>query len=334
MNKLTKTGLVSVAAAIAVALAPQAAFAAKKKTKAHHHHVVHKVNPKTHKITHKVVTHAGPYEHAPSYASAAEVAALRAELAKVRAESAKKSEVKAVADQAAAGDAAVDAKVAKLEENQETDTLFFRGGYAKMSHARGTPNNSPELLVNQTPDNGDGWYVGAGFDHRLTNDLWGLTDLIKLDGEPMFEYKNFGSGNNTLVGTAQLGNAPAGVFLGANSVGNKITEFTLTASPKMKFNTGTPFTPWIIPFGLGIHVISPPSNGVTVLNPGLMVGAGGEVELSKHFVAGIDFRYHFTGNDLKGRLAVRNQVTGQTAFVNTGTSTDGLTTGAYFGFKF
>ena len=135
----------------------------------------------------------------------------------------------------------------------------------------------------------------------------------------MFEYKNFGHSTNTLVN-----------FVGENvtqtgTIRNQVTQFTLTASPKVKINTGTIFTPWVIPFGLGIHVISPPSSGVTVLNPGLMVGAGGEIALLKSLVAGIDFRYHFTGNDLsyKSSNGVLNK-----------TNTDGFTTGAYLGFKF
>ncbi len=332
MNKLTKTGLISLAAAIAVAMAPQAAFAHAKKAakKAHHHHVTHRVNPKTHKVSHRVVTHAGPSyaAPAPSYASAAEVAALRAELARLRNET--KSDVKNVSERAAAADAAVEAKLAKHEEDTvKKNTVFFRGGFAHMDRPR-----SGELLTSNStlssftrPNDTDGWYVGAGFDHRVTNDLWGMTDLVALDTELMFEYKNFGTSTNSLV--SQYG-GPLGGVGATGGIENKLTQFTLTASPKLKFNTGTIFTPWVIPFGLAVHVISPPSSGVTVLDPGLMVGAGGEVELMKSLVAGFDFRYHWTGDDLN--ISSRNVVNGRPVVGKV--SIDGLTTGAYLGFKF
>ncbi|MDD5036879.1 MAG: hypothetical protein PHE55_19310 [Methylococcaceae bacterium] len=327
MKKITKIGLVSLVAVAAAAMAPQAAFAHAKKhvKKGHHHHVHHHVNSRTHKITHHTVTHTGRYEHAPAYATAAEVAALRAELAKARAEN--KSEVRAVSERTAAADAAVEAKLAQHEEDTVSkNTLFFRGGYTQMEHPRHN-----ELLTTHdflTPgynrNEGEGWYVGAGLDHRLSNNFWGLTDLVAVDGEVMFEYKNYGSSSNGLVSSYGAAGVIPNGGVGGN-MKNQITQFTLTASPKLKFNTGTPITPWIIPFGLGIHVISPPSSGVTVLNPGLMVGAGAEVALMKSLVAGMDFRYHFTGDDLRIRSAnnLLNRV-----------NTDGLTTGAYLGFKF
>jgi opacity protein-like surface antigen len=220
--------------------------------------------------------------------------------------------------------------------------LFFRGGYAKMSHAR-----DGELLVNNdllnstagedtSRKDGQGWYVGAGFDHRLTDDLWGISESAAVDGEVMFEYKNFGSNTNSLVN--YLGSnviapdalgLPVGTHTSAVRIKNQVTQFTLTASPKVKFNTGTPLTPWIIPVGLGIHVISPPSSGVTVLNPGLMVGAGAEYKLWKSLLVGLDFRYHFTGND----LAYKAKVPGFGTVLNK-VNTDGLTAGAYLGFGF
>ena len=113
------------------------------------------------------------------------------------------------------------------------------------------------------------------------------------------------------------------------TVENQLTQFTLTASPKIKFTSLGDFRPWIIPFGLGLHVISPPSSGVTVLNPGLMVGAGAEYKLWKDLYAGFDFRYHFTGDD----LAYKARLPGGATLYNK-TRTDGFTTGAYLGFGF
>ncbi|MVF20718.1 hypothetical protein EVC37_03755 [Methylocaldum sp. BRCS4] len=245
-----------------------------------------------------------------------EMRALRSELAKAR------SDAKANAERMDAQQQKVEQQLAEAEEHEKEhhDLLFFRGGYAKMEHGRGYKTSSPEtLLVNTEPNDNDGWYVGAGFDHQLTDDFWGLTDIASLDGEVMFEYKNFGTGTNTLVAIAQtdLGNL--------GRIENKITQFTLTAAPKIKFNNMGNFRPWIIPFGLGIHVISPPSSGVTVLNPGLMLGAGAEYKIWGDLWAGLDFRYHFTGDDLDIK---------SDSGVLKGVDTDGLTAGAYLGFGF
>ncbi|HYE38053.1 hypothetical protein [Methylocaldum sp.] len=242
-----------------------------------------------------------------------EMRALRSELAKARSDS------KANAAQLEAQQQKVDQQLAEAEEHEKEhhDLLFFRGGYAKMEHGRGY-KGLETLLINQEDNDNDGWYVGAGFDHQLTDDFWGLTDMASLDGEVMFEYKNFGTGTNTLIAINET-SAITG------TIENKITQFTLTAAPKIKFNNMGNFRPWIIPFGLGIHVISPPSSGVTVLNPGLMVGAGAEYKIWGDLWAGLDFRYHFTGDDLD--IKSSNGVL-------RGVDTDGFTTGAFLGFGF
>jgi len=328
MKTITKTGLISLAVTAALAVAPQAAFAHKAK-KAH-----------THTKSVKAPAHHHAAAAAPVSSTDAklrqlesEIQALRGELGRTRTET--KSAVAAVAQKAEAQDAAIDAKLVKHEEDTVAkNTLFFRGGYAGMTHNRGN-----ELLTNNAVLNGAGiqnetnggagWYIGAGIDHRLTNDLWGMTDVVALDGELMFEYKNFGSSTNTLVAAASTAVGPVGTL---GTIQNQITQFTLAASPKLKFNTGTIFTPWIIPFGLSINVISPPSSGVTVLNPGLMLGVGGEAEFMKAIVAGVDFRYNFTGGDLS-QTNLRG-LNGLPAVQLKGVSTDGLTAGGYLGFKF
>lgn len=239
-----------------------------------------------------------------------EMRALRSELARAR------SEARANAERMEAQQQKVEQELAKAETQEKKDLIYFRGGYAKMEHGRGYKTQAPEtLLKNKNWGDNDGWYVGAGFDHRLTDDFWGLTDIASLDAEVMFEYKNFGTGENFLVDFAT----------GGEVIENKITQFTLTAAPKIKFNNLGNFRPWIIPFGLGIHVISPPSSGVTVLNPGLMLGAGAEYKIWGDLWAGLDFRYHFTGDDL--------DIKSKSGLLK-GVDTDGLTTGAYIGFGF
>lgn len=228
--------------------------------------------------------------------------------------------------------------------------VFFRGGFAHNDQVR-----NDLLTGNQFAGNylgtGDGvtdqqgWYTGAGFDFSLTDDVWGMMNSTEVMAELMFEYKNFDkkkfSGTNGISGTLQgspNANAPActlinlaanggtggpGVGLGgsaaagtANCNSVTVTQFTLTAAPKIKFMKGSKFRPWLIPVGLGIHVVSPPSNGVTVLNPGAMFAAGAEYQIWKEIKVGLDARYHWTGYDADG------------------VNTNGLTAGGYLGIGF
>jgi hypothetical protein len=80
-------------------------------------------------------------------------------------------------------------------------------------------------------------------------------------GEIMFEYKEFDRKNLDIRALPALANGLPNINL--NTQGSvKVSQFTLTASPKVKFMGGSKFRPWIIPVGLAIHVISPPSDGV------------------------------------------------------------------------
>jgi len=306
MKNLKKTKLITAIAAATIVAVPQIASAHKVKGKAR-----------------SAATSTQSSLEARLQQMESELASLRAEVARNRAEA--KSELKDNAAKDAAQQATVEEKLAKAEESAKDNLLFFRGGWAKNSHARGTNNARSELLASQAltvhpEDDGDGWYVGAGFEHNLTRDVWGMLDGVSVNGEVMFEYKHLGNSYNTLT-SIYPGLTPGGPATSKN----QLTQFTLTAAPKIRYNGLGDFSPWIIPFGLGIHVISPPSNGVTVLNPGLMVGAGADYKLWKDLYAGIDVRYHFTGDDLKAPPSILG---------NKGVSTDGLTTGAYLGFGF
>ena len=240
---------------------------------------------------------------------------------------------------------ALEERVALLERRpvKKDSMIFFRGGWA-----RNDSNRARDLLVNVqglvgTNNKKEGWYAGAGIEHQLTEDLFGLWDGASLWGEIIFDYKQFGKTNlnpigqavgTTLVATAnnvpatltntQVVNpgAPGGAGLNVGPlqpVGSvSITQFTLSASPKIKFMPDSKFQPWIIPIGFDIHVISPPSDGVTVLNTGVQFGAGAEYNVWKNLVLGVDSRYHYTFN------------TTTLSSVNT----NGLTAGGYLGFKF
>jgi hypothetical protein len=257
-----------------------------------------------------------------------EMQALRAELeasrAKAEAESAEaKAEAKDTAQQVQAQQAKVNQGLADLAKHEEKkdDMVFFRGGWAAMSHARHS-----ELLVNNNllsasnfGDDKAGWYVGAGLDHRLSDDTFGISDDLALDGEILIDYKNYGSVNNSFV-SSQLGGIRAQA---------QVTMLTLAVSPKLKYTGIEGFRPWIVPFGLSFNVISPPSSGVTVLNPGLMLGTGLEYNIFKNLWVGADFRYNFTGGDLGYSV----KTAGGKTILNS-TDTDNYTAGAYVGIGF
>lgn len=273
----------------------------------------------------------------------AELRALRAEIARLRAEnraeiqglkqelalsqSQGQADSRRVADKLEAQEQKLEQQVKTnaVEEQAHRNLVFFRSGYTALSNARNGElfiNNVYIADTNPHQGNGNGWYIGGGFDFNVTPDIWGHLEGIQLDAELMFEYKDYGTTQNELVN-----------FLTQKSltIENQVSGFTLTASPKIKFTQLGDFRPWIIPFGLGIHVISPPSSGVTYLDPGLMVGVGSEYRIWEQVYAGVDFRYHFTGGALNYK-STPNTVNGAT--ILNSTDLNGLTAGAYLGFGF
>lgn len=311
MNTLKKSvgTAAAISAAIAVAgLAPQTAFA--HKTSKKHTHTSYSTAPSTRTLVRAEDSRIANLE--------AEVGELRAQLSTQKiAESdlqAKQQQLETqVAEEAA-------------KENAKNNLVFFRGGYASL-----TANRNNELLLNNNilfptgaNGNGNGWYVGAGMDFRATDDLWGATDLVALDAELQFSYMNYGSTQNAFASSVVTGIVGAPV-----AVRNQVTQFMLSASPKLKFNLleGN-LRPWVIPFGLAINVVSPPSSGVTVLNPGLMLGTGLEYRVWQDIWVGTDFRYQFTGGDLNYKTNVGNATLLQS------TPTQGLQAGAYLGIGF
>ncbi len=210
------------------------------------------------------------------------------------------------------------ARIAKLEKADaeqvaasKDNMVFFRGGYARNDY-----NRKGDILTDTAgaagQSNGDqnGWYVGAGFDFSLSDDLFGLHDGTEILAEIMFDYKEF---DNAALGAAALPTV-AGLPNTANQV--TVGQFTLSASPKIKFLKGSDFRPWIIPVGLSLHVISPPSDGVTVLDPGIQFAAGADYRVWNDIYVGADIRYQLTFGDLDG------------------VNTEGFTTGGYVGIGF
>ncbi len=95
-----------------------------------------------------------------------------------------------------------------------------------------------------------------------------------------------------------------------------VNMLRVSAAPKIRFMHGSKLRPWIIPVGLDINIISPPSDAVTVLNTGMQFGAGVDYEILPNIIAGFDGRYHWTPDNLDG------------------VDTDGFTLGGSVGFKF
>jgi hypothetical protein len=75
-----------------------------------------------------------------------------------------------------------------------------------------------------------------------------------------------------------------------------LTSVTIDVAPKIKFMEGSAFRPWIIPAGLDIMVISPPSNQTQYLDVGVEFGVGVEYEVWKAFKLGLEGRYHLMAN--------------------------------------
>lgn len=234
--------------------------------------------------------------------------AMQAELNSVKSESAQAAQKDVEFEEWAAS-------VKAAGEAPKNNEIFFRGGYARNDNTRNgvsIQSDVAPVIAQDRPDK-DGWYIGAGFDFELTDNVWGLLDNTEVDAELMFEYKQFAT---DVKGNALATDPTPLVVAGGTPRDVTVNQFTLTAAPKVKFMADSAFRPWIIPFGLGIHVISPPSESITVLNPGIMFGAGADYRIWKDIYVGADARYHLTGHDA-------DEV-----------NTDGLTAGGYIGIGF
>jgi len=227
----------------------------------------------------------------------------------------------------------LNARIAKLEgaeavrsaASDNGNMVFFRGGYANNKMSRNDILTNIGGANGNGPASNDGWYFGAGFDFNLSQDAFGFHDSTEILAELMFEYKEFDrltSAANplaTTVNSAIEGGATDGSNLGIVAGAGSVTmsQFSLTASPKVKFMKGSKFRPWIVPVGFALHVISPPSDGVTVLEPSMHFALGADYNVWNNIYVGADFRYNLTfGNNLDG------------------VNLDGLTTGAYVGIGF
>ncbi|MDQ7090547.1 MAG: hypothetical protein Q9M50_07875 [Methylococcales bacterium] len=224
-------------------------------------------------------------------------------------------------------------KAAPVKTDTKDNMVIFRGGWAHTNDNRGgdlgvtgtgsglldasaigvpTTGGSGDPLVgvagglnaflgggDNTSDK-DAWYFGVGFDFNINNDLFGLMDDTEVAAELMLEYKELSDDTHSLL-------------TGQNVT---VNQLTISASPKIKFLKGSKFRPWLIPIGFDLNIISPPSGAVTVMNPGVVFGAGADYQVIDNIYVGADARYHLTADDIDG------------------VETDGFTLGAYLGLGF
>ncbi|MDP2180444.1 hypothetical protein [Methylicorpusculum sp.] len=232
------------------------------------------------------------------------------------------SELSRVRD-AASRSAADTAKVQELDEwaasvkanpasAAEKDHLFaVRGGWQRFNETRGSVGGPiPGTGINEdvltSPTDEDAFYIGGAIDFNMNNNLFGLMDDTSFGIELGVEYAEIGDRKVNGLGTA----------LGVPLQNVTVNMLRISAAPKIKFMHGSKFRPWLIPAGLDINIISPPSDAITVLNTGMQFGGGVDYDLFRGIVLGADVRYHESFDNIDG------------------VETDGFSLGGSVGFKF
>ncbi len=198
---------------------------------------------------------------------------------------------------------------AKTKDNM----VFFRGGYARFNDDRGgtlDPTSVSALglsskngtLVGPISDK-DAWYFGAGFDFSLDDNLWGLMDDTEVLAELGVNYTQLANRQPNGLSpqeTATIAAATGIVLPAANTESATVNMATVSASPKIKFLKNSAFRPWLIPVGFELNVVSPPSDAITVLTPGMVFGVGADYKIWKNLYVGADVRYHYAPGNVDG----------------------------------
>ncbi|MFA5922082.1 MAG: porin family protein [Methylococcaceae bacterium] len=192
-----------------------------------------------------------------------------------------------------------------VEAKTKDNMVFFRGGYAHFNDDRGgtldptnlgAASNPNGLIVGSITDK-DAWYFGAGFDFSLDDNLFGLMDDTEVLAELGVNYTELGTNQPNGLSpqeAAAVGLPPA------NSQTATVNMATVSASPKIKFLKNSAFRPWLIPVGFELNVVSPPSDAITVLTPGMVFGVGADYKIWKELYVGADVRYHYAPGDVDG----------------------------------
>ncbi len=193
--------------------------------------------------------------------------------------------------------------------------FIVRGGWMRMNDNRGSTAGlaglGQDVLTSEVDK--DAFYYGGAIDFNMNNDFFGLMDGVSFGIELGIEYSELGdrkdSGLDNVITSLTIGNTDLQQSVTVNML-------RVSAAPKIRFMHGSKLRPWLIPVGLDINIISPPSDAVTVLNTGMQFGAGVDYEILPNIVAGFDGRYHWTPDNVDG------------------VETDGFTLGGSVGFKF
>ncbi len=223
-------------------------------------------------------------------------------------------------------------KASPSKASSKDNMVFFRGGYGHADSNRGGTLDPTSfggtsypygtlatLNGNKGIGDQDAWYFGAGFDWSLNDDLFGLMKSTEVFAELMFDYKQLGerASNGLSPDAVAILNTLPGITLpAANTESATVNQLTLAASPKIKLFKGQAFRPWLIPVGFELSVISPPSDAITVLNPGMQFGLGADYKIWNNLFIGADARYHYAPGNIDG------------------VNTNGVTAGGYLGIGF
>lgn len=282
-----------------------------------------------------------------------QMAAMKAELAKMT--SAEPAQEQKVQD--------IETRVAKVEAAAPTapkvigNRVFFRGGYTTMVDDRsngaftdmndvsGAIGAATGLLPSVKNTNDDGWYFGAGFDFLLSRDTLGLLPGTWALAELGLEFRDLGATETHLVGPVAecllLNEVVAGGLNGAvNCTGirgqQNLMMLTVSAAPKLKFNEGGKLRPWIIPAGLDLNVVSPPSDSSNYLDVGVQFAGGVDWELLPGITLGADFRYHLSADltDPEYNAAAVQAARNTGLVLNTDPNLDTWTAGVSLGIGF
>lgn len=253
----------------------------------------------------------------------ADMQALRAEVARVKSET--KTQVQASEDKVTAKQAAVEEEL-QSSRNEKNHRVFFRGGYINWENNRSNQAFTDMYAKDNNRQYGpanlenDGTYLGAGVELSVSENLFGLLDDTEFMTEFMFDWNRNDSheGGKTAIGSP---NGAANIVptiaaatgfnpLGRHLRGVTLSQYTVAASPKIKFLKGSSFRPWLIPAGLTLNVISPPSDAGTSAGPGVMFGIGFEYNVWRNLFLGMDGRYNWVANEFDGVKASYFQMGG------------------------
>ena len=178
--------------------------------------------------------------------------------------------------------------------------IAFKGGFMRLDSDRSNSlfTDAGNPLGTGLNNSQNGWYDGAWLDLALSKDAWGMMNGTWAVGEIGLQFNRISSKVVTNTGNIGVGTTPpAGLQVTSTSPSlQQLTMITIDIAPKLKFMEGSPFRPWVIPVGLDLHVISPPSNQTQYLDVGVQFGAGFEYQVWKAFKLGMDARYHLTAN--------------------------------------